>query len=523
MKDDLKALAGSVLCVGFSGDSPENAPLEALRQLQPGGVVLFARNISTVERTRALVDAVCAHISADGLRPIVAVDQEGGRVARLRLQPSPDDVPRHAPSAMAVAATRDLEIAERLGFELARSLRSVGANVDFAPVADLALVPASTVVGTRAYSDDPQLAARFVAASVRGLQRGGVAATVKHFPGHGATAVDSHSALPVIDVDLEALRARELVPFEAGFGAGAMAVMAGHLVVPALDRERPASLSPPALTGLLRDELGYQGVCFTDCLEMDAIATGVGTVRAAVLALIAGADAMTISHHVERALEVRDAIIDAVRRGELPEHRLREASSRMRRLREYIGAAPELTVETRDDPGIAKDAVLRAITLVRGTPSLGFQSPAVNLVSFEGRAADGVAVRDGDSGVLNLALRNRRIRSELLRVALAPTDAELESLFALIAQQSDRRLVVVMRRGHFFPAQARAIEQLLAISPDAILVSALEPFDAACFPQARTIVCTYGDDETTFEELANVLARGLPPSGTLPVKLSGIA
>jgi len=367
------------------------------------------------------------------------------------------------------------------------------------------------------------LAARFVAATVSGLQRGGVAATVKHFPGHGATAVDSHNALPVIDVDLDKLRARELVPFEAGFTAGALAVMAGHLMVPALDREHPASLSPRLLTGLLRDELGYEGVCFTDCLEMDAIATGVGTVRAAVLALIARADAITISHHVELALEARDAIVDAVRRGELPEHRLREASSRMRRLREYLGAAPEPTVETRDDPGIAKDVVLRAITLVRGTPSLGFQPLAINLVSFEGRAADGVSVRDGDSGVLNLALRNRRIRSELLRVALAPSDAELESLFDLIAQQSDRRLVVVMRRAHVYPAQARAIEQLLAISPDTILVSALEPFDAACFPQARTIVCTYGDDETTFEMLAEKLAGGLPLFGTLPVTLRSIA
>ena len=188
----LERLAGGVLCVGFRGDTPATAPLDELRALAPGGIVLFSRNLSaSPERNRELVNAIREALGG----ALFAIDQEGGRVVRLR---------RGAlalPSAMAVAASGEPSAANLLALGVAGDLRAIGVDLNFAPVADLALAACGTVIGTRAYSDDPQRAAALVAATVRGLRRGDIGATLKHFPGHGATAVDSHAALPVLEVD----------------------------------------------------------------------------------------------------------------------------------------------------------------------------------------------------------------------------------------------------------------------------------------------------------------------------------
>jgi len=505
----LERLAGGTLCVGFQGDAPAGAPLDELCDLAPGGIVLFSRNLSvSPERDRELVDSIRERLGG----AIFAIDQEGGRVVRLR---------RGAlalPSAMAVAASGEPSAAELLALGVAGDLRAIGVDLNFAPVADLALATCGTVIGTRAYSDDPQRAAAFVAATVRGLQRGGIGATLKHFPGHGATAVDSHVALPLLEVDGATLRAREFVPFEAGIAAGARAVMVGHLLVPALDRDRPASLSRRVIDDVLRRELGFDGVVVTDCLQMDAIAQGVGTIRAAVLALAAGADMLAISHDLSVARAARDAIVAAVGSGELSRAALEAASARVAGLRRD----PSAPVEEFDARGLAERIARDAITLVRGEAMLPRDRP-VNVVSFEGGAGDGVAPARGDSLPLHLALRRRRVPAELLRVALAPDEEMLENLCALLASQRDRSVVIVMRRAHVHEAQARAIDALLGFVPEAIVVSALEPFDLSRFPQARTMLCTYGDDEAAIEALADILAGVATPAGSLPVALERVA
>jgi beta-N-acetylhexosaminidase len=471
-------LAGSLLCVGFDGGTAASPVIGELAALGPGGVVLFARNVSTPARARELVDGIRSALGD----VVVAVDQEGGRVARFRR-----DFPA-LPSAMAVAAAGDPADAELLAFALAVALRRAGVDLNFAPVADLALDPRSTVIGTRAYSAEPERAATFVAATVCGLQRGGAGATLKHFPGHGATAVDSHVALPVLAVDAATLRGREFVPFAAGIAAGARAVMIGHLVVPALDPERPASLSPSAIA-VLRGELGFSGAIVTDCLQMDAIASGVGTVRAAVLALAAGAD------------QARDAIVAAIESGELSEAALVASAARVATLR---GGAESASAPS-DVPALAARVARAAIAPLRGEARLPRDKP-VNIVSFEGAIADGVAPDAGSERRLHLALRRRRFQAESLRVALSPSTDVLENLLALVRAQRERSLVIVMRRAHLHETQAQAIDALLALVPEAILVSALEPFDAARFPQAATLLCLYGDDELMIDALADLLA-----------------
>jgi beta-N-acetylhexosaminidase len=490
----LEALAGAVLCVGLPEARLAPSTGSELAELAPGGVVLFSRNVSTLEATRSLLADARAAIG--GATPALGcVDQEGGRVVRLRF------AKEAMPSMMSLGATGDERLAERFGAHLAAELRAIGANVDFAPVLDLALEPSSTVIGTRSLGADPRTVATLGSAIVRGLQSRHVAATVKHFPGHGATALDSHVALPVIDASIETLHERELVPFAAAFAAGARAVMTAHIVASAIDAQHPATLSRRVLTKLLRDDMKFTGVCFTDCLMLDAIAREPGTSRGAVLALAAGADVGVISHDLTLARNARDAIVAAVRGGELPLERLEEAAARVQRLRSWATDAAKPVASEEDT--VASETAGAALRVVRGRASVDGTRP-VTVVSFEGDTSDGIA-SNGERPSLSLALRRRRVRSELLRVALEPDDAMRDMLLEVVRAEGERQVIVVARRAHRYAAQCRAIDGLLDVAPHAIVVSALEPFDDEALGRAQTLVRTYGDETANIEALADAL------------------
>jgi len=497
---ELHTLAGAVLCVGVPGPTLAGRERAMLEEMKPGAVVLFARNISTLGETRRLVEEIRGAAGGDD-PALVCVDQEGGRVLRLRFA-------QHAmPSMLALGATADPDLAERAGARLANELRSIGANVDFAPVLDIANASGTSVVGTRSFGADPGLVAQLGAAFVRGMQAAGVVATVKHFPGHGATELDSHLALPASTVDAVTLRARELVPFAAAFRAGARAVMTAHIVVPALDAQRPATLSPRILQTLLRDELGFEGVCFTDCLEMQAIAGHAGTAAGAVAALGAGADIALISHDLDLAVTARDAIAAAVDAGALPLARLREAARRAGSLRAWAASAARAVDFSEDE--LPREIARRAILGNAGGARLRGDVP-VTVISFEGDASDGIAAGAAERPSLSLALRRRRMKSELMRVPLDPSDEMIESLIEIVRAQGERQFVVLARRAHRFAAQRRALAALFALVPRAIAVSVLEPFDLEFLAGAGVALRTHGDEEIDIAALADLLAGSAP-------------
>jgi beta-N-acetylhexosaminidase len=474
----------------------DGAEREALERLAPGAIVLFARNVSSLEATRTLV--ADARAACGGAHPaLVCVDQEGGRVARLRFG-------RPLPSMSTLGATGDAMLAQRAGAALAFELRRIGATVDFAPVLDLALAEGSTVIGTRSLGAEPRRVAELGAALARGLQAGGVTATPKHFPGHGATALDSHVEVPVVEASIATLRERELVPFAAAFAAGARAVMSAHVVVRALDADRPATLSPAVLTGLLRGELGFLGACFTDDLQMDAIARGAGTTRGAVLALAAGADVLLVSHDLAVAAAARDAVVDAVRAGDVPPARLEEAAARVAALR---AAQPDGETSASEDAGLGLEIAQRGLLRVRGEARLDRDRP-VTVVSFEGGAGDGIAAAGAERPSLSLALRRRRVKSESMRVLPAPAPDMVDALLDVLRAQGSRDVVVLARRAHLHAEQRHAIDALLEVAPNAIVVSALEPFDVPHFGRARTLFATHGDEEPNLEALAGALLDG---------------
>ncbi len=510
---DVERLAGSVIVAGVPGPAADAETLEALRALGPGGIVLFDRNVSTLEETRALVDRVRSTIGGDA-PALACVDQEGGRVARLRFREF------GMPAMMALGASDDVQLAERCGAALSADVRSIGANVDFAPVLDLAIEARSTVIGTRSLGDDPERVARLGAALVRGMQRGGVAATAKHFPGHGATAHDSHRDLPTIEVTADVLRARELRPFARAIEAGVRAVMTAHIVVAGLDDTSPATMSARVLTQLLREELRFDGVCFTDCLQMEAIAGGIGSVRGGVAALAAGADALLVSHDLSMARALRDEIVRAVGAAEIPFARLEQAAWRMATLRAVMAREADAFsgIEPADDD--IPFAIARAsIALVRGNPVLDKERP-VTVVSFEGDASDGVAATRAERPSLSAALRRRRYRSEVMRVPFEPDAEALGLLIEVLHAQGDRGLVIVARRAHLHERQRAAIDALVALARHAIVVSALEPFDVPVLASASTLLCTFGDGEASMDALADVLAGERHARGSFPVAIA---
>ena len=290
-----------------------------------GGVVLFGHNIAGPDQLQAFTAALHALPG----RPLVCIDEEGGRVARIAGNPA-FDVPRYE-SMGALGAAGEPEKARQAGTEIGRYLRRYGIDIDFAPVADVNTNPQNPIIGTRAFSPDPSVAAQMAAAFLEGLESQGVRGCLKHFPGHGDTRQDSHLGFAQSLRSLEELRACELLPFRAGIEAGARLVMTAHIALPAVTgSDRPSTLCPEVLQGLLRQELGYRGAIITDALEMGAITQLLPPAEAALQALRAGAD---IVLKPQRLAEAFDAVLRAVEEGTLDEALIDKRIERIEALR----------------------------------------------------------------------------------------------------------------------------------------------------------------------------------------------
>lgn len=328
----LDADCAGLFAVGFSGLTPSPEVRELLRR-GVGGVILFARNVESAAQVAELTGA----LKREAGRPLLtSVDQEGGRVMRLRERHGFTELP----SMRALGATGDERLAGELGALVGRELRAVGLDLDYAPVVDVDTNPQNPVIGDRAFSRDPAVVARLGAALARGLQSEGVAACAKHFPGHGDTSQDSHHDLPRLPHGLARLRAVELAPFATLARAGVAAIMTAHVVFEALDGARPATMSPPVLR-LLREECGFTGPVISDDLEMKAVAEHYPLAEAVVASVQAGVDLLLVCHRPEVQHAAIDALRSAVERGVVSRERLAEARFRVAALLRWAGPAPD--------------------------------------------------------------------------------------------------------------------------------------------------------------------------------------
>ncbi|HEX7040405.1 MAG TPA: beta-N-acetylhexosaminidase [Trueperaceae bacterium] len=397
------AVGGERLPLMIDLSGPEVTPDERalLAERRVAGVCLFGRNV----RDRFQVaDYVAALRDLAGEDLVVAIDQEGGGVVRLCDVPVP-------PAAMALGAADDPGLTRAVASAAARGLRSVGVNLDFAPVADVNSNPANPVIADRSFGSDPALVARHVAAFVEGLQAEGVGATLKHFPGHGDTGVDSHLDLPTVARPLEELRRVELPPFAAGVRAGASAVMSAHIVVPALDPDLPSTLSPAALRGLLREELGFDGVIVTDALDMRAISDRWPAPAASVMALAAGADLPLTLGTVRQHDATLRAVDAALAEGRLDAAEVAASLGRVARLSaRFSGRRGDPADAWRDgDEALLAEAARRGL-VVTGEPPRLWPGATVLLVArpqVRASAAAQVTVRPADP--LERALRERGV------------------------------------------------------------------------------------------------------------------
>ena len=335
MSSDLREAAGGCLMIGFAGKEPGQALLEAIAARQVAGVILFSRNLGEPAEVCELTRRLRAAAPADAPL-LVGIDQEGGRVQRLR---EPLAV---WPPARQLGLIDDSALTERVGQALGQDLYSLGFNLDFAPVLDVVASESNAVIGDRSYGPDPELVARHGLAFARGLRRAGLLACGKHFPGHGGPVADSHHTLPVEHRALMELRSCDLRPFTAAIGADLPLIMSAHVVYAAIDPRQPGTLSPAIGKRLLRDELGFGGVLISDDMEMAAVAAAQEPGEAALWALRAGVDLLLFCHREDRQRAALDELVRAAQNNRDDCERLLEAAGRVSRLRQRLLPGSEL-------------------------------------------------------------------------------------------------------------------------------------------------------------------------------------
>ena len=332
MPSSIRRDIGQLLIGSLPGTTLTPEIRSLAREFSLGGIILFSRNIEAPEQVAEL--AVDVQSMATELPLWLSVDQEGGRVARLR-KPFTE-----WPPMAVLGRSGSEELATRFAAALATELRAVGITLDYAPVLDIHTNPKNPVIGDRALAEDAGAVARLGAAIVRGLQENGVAACGKHFPGHGDTSVDSHLELPLVEHPPDRIRRVECVPFRAAIQAQVAFIMTAHVLVPSLDEDKPATLSRRVVQAILREELGFTGVILSDDLEMKAIAKSYAIPEAAVQAVEAGCDGVLIcSGDVEAQAATLEALVHAVEDRRIAFTRLEDTQTRLRRAKERFLAA----------------------------------------------------------------------------------------------------------------------------------------------------------------------------------------
>jgi beta-N-acetylhexosaminidase len=520
----LEQRVGQVFMLGFEGTTLTAANRALVQGLHLGGVTLFARNITNGPQL-ARLDADLQTI-ADPVPLFISVDQEGGLVVRVT------DGATIFPGNMAVGATGDPTLARRVAEASASELLAMGVNMDLAPVVDVNTNPLNPVIGVRSFGSDVSLVSDFGVQTIQGLQSSGVSAVGKHFPGHGDTDVDSHRDLPVVLHSLERLQTLEFLPFKAAIQAGVDGIMTAHLYLPAIEPQPdlPATLSRTVLTGLLREQLGYQGLILTDALDMDAIKKDRPAADAAVQAFEAGADMLLIAGITaddRRHLgEGPPALLAAVQSGRVPEERLNasvqrilEAKAKRGLLPGAVPAAvmPDVSVlNSSEHRALALDVARKAVTLQRDNAQLLPLNPAQQIL---------VVVPDAPT---RSDVQDDQLASSLVDAIrqFAPSAAEASVRSAVAAEASVRSAVAAARSADLIVLGtydlARDADQqslaraLAATGKPVVAVSLRGPYDAAAVPEIGTFLTVYGDRPIHLQSAAEALFGRLTPSGRVP-------
>jgi beta-N-acetylhexosaminidase len=502
-----------------------------------GGIVYFrwTNNLGEPAQIARLSNGIqrAALSQPAGIPMLIATDQEHGVVSRV-WEPATE-----FPGNMALGATRSETDSYDAARVTARELGALGINQNYAPVADVNINPLNPVIGVRSFGERPELVSTMTAAAVRGTERAGVSSTLKHFPGHGDTVTDSHTGVPWIFHTREQWEQIDAPPFRAGIASGADVVMTAHVVMPELQSDcdvvtqegcDPATLDRDILTGLLREELGFRGVVVTDALNMAGVREKYGDARIPVLALKAGADMpMMVDTTTDTvSLEVAyDAVLEAVRSGELSESRIDESVRRVLELKLQRGLVDDPFVDAAKAPGRLGTPEHRAVARRVGDHSVTLLKNDAGLLPLDARAGQRVLVTGYRSvsstsnaqPVAHLAdaLRSRGIPAELFETGAAP-NAETIATAAGRAEANDV-IVVVTSNATGSESQRNLVNALLGTGKPVVLVAARNPYDIAVLTQTPTYIASYSWTKPSMQAVGRVLLGEVDPSGRLPVRI----
>jgi beta-N-acetylhexosaminidase len=491
----LEQLAGQLLWAGWGTDGEPSSRTYTdhtrflVEELGVGGIVVFDRNLGSADEVRNLTREL--HERA-GRPVLIGIDQEGGRVARLS-RPGIT-----FPGNRALGAIDDLSLTRQVSRAIGEQLITLGINVDFAPDLDVNNNPRNPIIGVRSFGEEPEKVARHGVSAVAGLLDGGVIPVVKHFPGHGDTSTDSHLELPVLNVTRERLDAVELVPFRAAIQAGAPAVMTTHILFPFLDPDLPATLSRRILTGILRDELGFDGVVITDCMQMAGITDRWGPEEAAILAVEAGTDMLAACHSQDVQARMHRALCDAVRSGRITEERLQRSAERIRLLHTRLAATPAATHT------VGSTAYCELERRV-----------AADSLSLVGGKIDGTGLPDGWSREVPVTVTGAPTEAASLAGILRDQGIAAETAPWTRSPRSlrGRQLVWVALPDNPFPDghPSPEVHSLLKRHPKAVVVAAREHYCLADYPGDVPRLAAWGSREPNLRAVARWLAGEIRP------------
>ncbi|MGC0252133.1 glycoside hydrolase family 3 N-terminal domain-containing protein [Pseudactinotalea sp. Z1748] len=497
---------------GMAGEGVDTIE-KIIEEFHPGGIIYFgwSDNLNSPGQIAQLSHDIQQTALDAGAPPLsLAIDQEEGVVVRL---PEPS---AQMPGSMALGATGSAEYAREAAGITATELSALGINQNYAPIADVNSNALNPVIGVRAFGGDTELVSALSTAQVHGFQDdGGISASVKHFPGHGDTDVDSHYGVPIIEKSEADFRAEDLPPFQAAIEAGVDSMMTAHIVIPALDDSgRPATLSQPILTGLLREEMGYDGVIVTDSLAMDGVQEEFGDDRVPVEAILAGADQMLMPPDLRVAY---DGVMDAVADGEITEERIDESVRRILEQKERRGVLA--------DPLPDLDAVDEVMNDVEHRErAQAIADDSVTLLSNDGvlpldDGSNVLVTGWGDSGRLNV-IADQLIRDghtvRMLR-ANNPTQAVID---IIVGDAADRDAVVVLTQSTAFETpqnQQDLVAALSELETEVIEVAVRNPYDTTFTAPTEAAMVSYGYAPVSLQAIADVVSGNINPRGELPV------
>ncbi|WEK53164.1 MAG: beta-N-acetylhexosaminidase [Candidatus Cohnella colombiensis] len=505
----LKEKIGQLFMCGFDGLEPTAGIKGLIQEYAIGGVIYFRRNLAHAKQTMQLSNK----LQQEARTPLfIAIDQEGGMVVRL------EEGVTVMPGAMAQGAAANRELTREAAKWSGAELREIGINMNFAPCMDVNNNPNNPVIGVRSYGENPEFVGEMGVAAIAGYKDSGVAAVAKHFPGHGDTAVDSHYALPVVAHSIDRLNQVELVPFRQAIQNQVDAIMTAHVVFPAYEPlEVPATLSQRILTGLLRDQLGFEGVIVTDCLEMNAISETIGVARGAVEAIKAGADLILVSHRLDRQVAALEAVMEAVMIGEITEARIEEAALRIWKLKQARGLLLNALPNIDRDRAVAVANKLceAAVTVIHGDPVIA-NSGKVVVIWTEARSGTEVIEVIPQQWTLGTALSAAGLDIVEVRIGIHTTEDERRASFAAVKHADT--IVFASYDAMFSPKQSQLLRELAEIEHKRFLLVAMRtPYDGRGIEGLDSYICTYENKPMMVSALANVMLGTIAPQGRAPI------